>query len=154
MLSSWHEAAQAGLSHGSTAWEENLLQRSPALFLPHQPLLPCTTQPSSLGISWQHLPSLAAPSQPGSTIPDPGHSGGTFCTALTWFHFYLLLFFTTIYLFTPIFISLWTCPAVSSWFCWKCKQKEGKKKSCIQMQPFIAWIHFPSSTAPVLPPWN
>lgn len=28
------------------------------------------------------------------------------------------------------------------------------RKSSIQMQPFIAWIHFPSSTAPVLPPWN
>lgn len=53
-------------------WEprKNLFQRSPALPLPHQPLLPCTSQPPFLGISWQHLPRLAAPSQAGSTTPD------------------------------------------------------------------------------------
>lgn len=46
-------------------WEprKNLFQRSPALPLPHQPLLPCTSQPPSLGISWQHHPRLAAPPQ-------------------------------------------------------------------------------------------
>lgn len=39
-------------------------------------------------------------------VPSARHS-----MPLAWFHFYLLLFFTTIYLFIPIFISLWTCPA-------------------------------------------
>lgn len=77
----------------------------------------CSSQPSQPSCPHpQHCPAQQRVPSSGLSMP------------LTVFHFYLLLFFPAIYLFIPIFISLWTCPAVSSWFCWKCKQK-----SCIQM---------------------
>lgn len=131
MLSSWHEAAQAGLSHGSTAWEENLPQRSPALLLPHQ-LLPCTTQPPSLGISWQHLPSLAAPFQTQGTqrVPSAQHSLG-----FIFIYYYSLLLFIYSLLFLFHFEHAQLCHLG---FAENVNKKKKEKKNCIQMQPFIA----------------
>lgn len=77
-----------------------------------------SSAPAPSASSSLHLPTsfpghqLAAPSQAGSTTPDqhcPGNQrapSASLAAALARFHFYLLLFFTTIYLFAPIFISL------------------------------------------------
>lgn len=127
---------------------KSLQWRSWAPLLPHQPL----------PLTFPHHPTTLLLPQPSvwSHFPDGQGSGrrrepsARLSMSLAWFHFYLLLFFTTIYLFIPIFISFWTCPAVSSWVCWKCKQKKLHSNAAFHCMYTFPIQHSSSAPTPKL----